>query len=85
MIPMSILLDGDNAWPDLKDLPEGKLLHTKGIAAVALLDGGMTSGRPSVAVRIDLPDGSVVIAETSARLFVTAGRAFMARHPDLLD
>lgn len=82
MISMNIILDGDNAWPELKDaeiiLPEGTL-------QVAILTGGLASGRPSVAIRIDLPDGRHVIAQTTARLFVSAGRAIVARHPDLFD
>ena len=85
MVMMNIILDGDNAWPDLKDLPEGKLHHIKNIEAVTLLKGGMASGKPSVAFRITLPDGSVVVAETSAALFITAAHVFHARHPELLD
>lgn len=85
MTHMNIILDGDNAWPDLKDKPADKFHHSKDIAAVAMLNGGMVSGRPSVAFRIELDDGSTVVAETSARLFVSAARAIHARHPDLLD
>lgn len=85
MPAMSIILDGDNAWPDLKDLPADKFHHSKNIEGVTMLNGGMASGLPSVAFRIKLDDGSVVVAETSARLFCTAARAFMARCPDLFD
>ena len=52
---------------------------------VAVLPRGMASGRPSVAIRLHLEDGSTVIAQTSARLFVTAARAIHARYPDLLE
>lgn len=52
---------------------------------VAVIEGGMTSGHPSVAIRIDLPDGKHVIADVSARLFCTAARAIMARHADLFQ
>jgi hypothetical protein len=45
-----------------------------------VLDGGMESGHPSVAMHLDLPDGGpVVIAEPSARLFCTTAKAIMAR------
>ena len=84
MIAMNIILEGDNAWPDL----QGKdIIHLRDgpPIQVAVLDGGMTSGRPSVAMRIDLPDGRSVIAETSARLFATAARAIMAKYPDLFN
>jgi hypothetical protein len=46
---------------------------------VALLAGGMAGGRPSVAIRLDLPDGRTVVAETSFRLFMTAAAALKAR------
>lgn len=52
---------------------------------IVVLDGGMKSGRPSICLRIDLPDGRVVVAETSARLFCTAGLAIAGRYPDLFD
>ena len=82
MIPLVIKMDGDNAWPDLR----GKTIHhVKEKLEVAVLDKGMTSGRPSVAIRLDLEDGSSVIAETSARLFCAAAKALMAKYPDLFD
>ena len=85
MIPFNIILDGDNAWPDLKDKEVVHLGQGAPAIQVAVLDGGMASGRPSVAIRIDLPDGRSVIAETSARLFCSAGRAVTARYPDLFS
>jgi ABC-type uncharacterized transport system permease subunit len=39
---------------------------------VALLRGGMQSGAPSVTLRLDLPDGRVVLTETSLALFALA-------------
>lgn len=85
MIPMVIKLNGDNAWPDLKDK---KFLHMgQGSPAieVAVLEMGMASGRPSVAMRFDMPDGQTLIAETSARLFCSTARAIMAKYPGLFD
>jgi hypothetical protein len=43
----------------------------------------MASGKPSVMLRIDLPDGRVVLAETSLRLFAAAAHAFASNYPDL--
>jgi hypothetical protein len=79
---MRIILDGDNAWPDLV----GKRVHHIGGGGeiqVAGLEGGMQSGLPSVTIRIDLPNGEVVLAETSMRLFLNAAKAFMARYGDV--
>jgi hypothetical protein len=83
MVALSLIFD-EPAWPDLVDKP---VIHLADDAmlGVAFLEGGMSSGKPSVALRFDLPDGSVVIAETSARLFCTAARAMLAKQPDLFD
>ncbi len=85
MIEMTVILEGDNAWPDLRDKPLIHLANNAPPIQVAVLDAGMTSGHPSVAIRIDLPDGQTVMAETSARLFVSAGRAIEAKFPGLFD
>ena len=83
MIPLIIKLNGDGCWPDLKDQEIIHLDNASPPIQVAILDGGLTSGRPSVALRIDLPDGKYVIAETSARLFCAAAKAIIAKYPDL--
>ncbi len=83
MISMILKLNGDDAWPELKDKPIIHLANDAPPIQVCALEGGLASGRPSVAIRIDLPDGRSVIAETTARLFVSAGRAIWARYPDL--
>lgn len=80
VIPLSIIFE-EPAWPDL-DPNNVTLAEPMG---VAILARGMGSGKPSVAFRIDLPDGKTVLAQTSARLFCTAARAVMARYPDLFD
>lgn len=50
---------------------------------IGALEGGMVSGRPSVAIRIDLPDGRIVVAETSLRLFQVANAALLGRFGDV--
>ena len=83
MIAMSLFLDGDGCWSDAPDT----VVHLGDGAPpieVAVLAGGLRSGRPSVALRLALPDGTIVIAETTARLFCTAASAILARYPDLL-
>lgn len=75
----------ETEWPDLE---REKCIHLESDAPpikVAVLEKGMATGRPSIALRIDLPDGQTVIAETSARLFCTAARAIMARYPKLFQ
>lgn len=73
MPELKIILDGDGAWPDLKNK---EIIHiTEGIQ-VALLKRGMKSGASSISIRFDLPDGKTVVAETSLKLFIQAVAAF---------
>jgi hypothetical protein len=72
MPTMSVTLDGDDAW----DLKDREIIHVTSPISVARLHGGMQSGKSSVAIRIDLPDGRVVIAETSLACWDAATAAF---------
>lgn len=80
---LRIIMDGDNCWPDLRPGNGGPTIaaHVKGFE-VAALAGGMSSGKPSVMLRIDLPSGEAVLAETSLALFLSAADAFKARYGD---
>lgn len=82
MPTLSIQMNGDNCWPDLKEKP---FIHTRQPMEVAVLNGGMDSGLPSVALRIQLDDGTIILAETSAKLFCTAGRMFEAKYPEIME
>lgn len=84
MIALSIHLDGENCWPDLKDAGD-RVIHLSNDAPaiqLAALEKGMTSGRTSLCIRIDLPDGKIVMAETTLRLFLTAAAAFIGKFPE---
>lgn len=81
MIGMSVILNGDGAWPDL---PTGDKLISMELGDLAVLNKGTTSGKPSVAFRLDLPDGRTVVAQTTARLLVSAARMIEAKYPDLM-
>jgi hypothetical protein len=80
---MIINLDGGGAWPDLNEKPYVYLEEDAPPIQLAVFAGGMKSGLPSVAFRFDLPDGTTVVAQTSARLFCTAARSIMAKYPNL--
>lgn len=76
-------IQGDEtAWDDVNH-PD-KIVQSNALQ-LAVVDKGMGSGQPSVALRVDLPDGKILITETSARLFCTAARAIMARYPNLFE
>lgn len=83
MLALDIILE-EPAWPELGQHPE-KIIHVTSGMAISGLAGGMGSGKPSVALRIDLPDGRSVIAETSLALLVMATRALVAKFGDPID
>lgn len=72
---VDINVDGDNAWPDLvdKEIIEADITHA------TMLKGGMQSGRYSVAFRIPLPDGTVIISQMSLNMFDSIHAAFQGR------
>ncbi len=79
MVPMiKLILDGDGAWPDL----EHRAVKQVSSMSMSVLKHGMSSGRPSVAIRLDLPGGDVVVAETSLRALLTTVDAIVARYGD---
>lgn len=78
MPALHVIVNGDGAFPDLanKDVTEVQE------ATITGLSEGMQSGRPSVMFRLDLPDGRVVLYQTSLRLLLTAADALKARYGD---
>lgn len=81
-MPVLSLNFNEPAWPELD---RDRIIHVGEGAppiGVAVLEGGMASGAPSVALRVDLPDGKVVVAETSLKLFLAAADALKARFGD---
>ena len=83
MLQIKLILDDDEAWPDLKIKEFHHLGNDAKPIQVATLEDGLQSGRPSVAIRIDLNDGQIIVAETTARLFCLASKAIMAKYPNL--
>lgn len=82
---ISLNLDGDGAWTDLADQLDQVVWLGEGSPPIemAVLEGGMVSGRPSVAFRFDLPDGRVLVAETSVANFLAVAAAVRGRYPGL--
>ena len=73
---LSVVLDADDAWKDLRER-ESDIIHLKSPKiSIGRLQGGMASGQSSVAIRIDLPNGKVVIAELSISNFLNCARFF---------
>lgn len=76
MPAMNLILHGDGAF---NGRDPANIIHVQSAFDVVYLDGGMESGKPSVAFGLELPDGTFVVAETSLALFVAAARAMQAR------
>ncbi|GAH63716.1 unnamed protein product, partial [marine sediment metagenome] len=72
---IKLILDGDNAFSDLQGREESDIIHRTGPFTVAALVGGMKSGHPSLAIRIDLPDNKVLLQETSVAAWLAVARA----------
>ena len=79
LIPLAIELDGDGCWPDLDAVIDAGKYHEGRLEAVALLKNGTESGKHTVTFRVDMPDGSVVVAQTTLALLVMATRGMKAR------
>lgn len=71
---LDVSIDGDSCWPDLREkgFVEGQLV------GIARLAKGTMSGRSTVTVRVELPDGQTVLAQTTLHLLNHAVIAFNA-------
>jgi len=67
-------------WTDLNrdGMPHNPGGLSAGITRVGVLPNGTNGGRATVMLEVSLPDGSVVIAETTLRLFLGAAAAIGA-------
>lgn len=79
--PLSINLEGDDAWPELRDVDFGSGMATH----VAVLPNGTSQGRPAIAIRGKLEDGSDVVLQTTWNLLYSAARAIEARYGGARD
>ncbi len=79
MPSMRVVLDPDGTFPELQ---HKKVHKVQSEIVMTVLEHGMKSGAPSVALVIPLEDGSVVFAETSAKLILTAAAAIKGKYGD---
>ena len=84
MVSIRLIFD-EPAWPDLAERDDVIHGNRGDELEIAVLDGGMSSGRPSIAIRLNLADGRVAIIESSALAFCSAARAIKSRYPTLED
>lgn len=88
MIPLTIRFHADRNDLIFPDLEEGQGVegHIAEVVVVANgVDGADGVTRPSVLLRIELPDGKTAIAMTTGRLFCTFADTIKARHPKAFE
>lgn len=88
-VSIDLKLEGDGAFADWQGRQIMHLGNGSSIR-IAVLERGMSSGLPSLAIGIDLRGfdgrtGDALLIETSARLFVTVAEAIKAKFPGLME
>lgn len=76
MIALDVQINGDQCWPELA--PHKKGFIPGRLVGIARLTQGTQSGKSTVTIRVELPDGQTVLAETTLALLNTALVAFNA-------
>lgn len=78
---LKLIMDGDGCWPDLRKPGPRPVYHVadEALPELAYLERGMQSGKPSVALRLNMADGTTVVWETSLDILVAAASAMKAR------
>lgn len=78
MPALNLIVQGEGAFPDLPTKRHAEAVEL----SVAALESGMVSGAPSVMFRLDMPDGSVALAQTSLKIFLSVADALRAVYGD---
>lgn len=86
MLELDLIFAGhDDPPPWAAALSDLKQVHhlPEAIWHVIVLEGGMASGGPSIALRLDLENGDCVVAESSVALFSQIVVACRAKYPEV--
>lgn len=88
MTPLTIRFHADREamiFPDIEDGQgvQGDLTEIVVVANGVSGEDGVT--RPSVVLRIELPEGKVAVAMTTARLFCAFADMIRAKHPQAFE
>ncbi len=81
---LNVFVDDEHTdqWKKYQEQIKDRDLVKGEITTVGALPNGMTSGRTSVYVMVELEDGRVAFAETSLALFQMANGVFVGRYGD---
>ena len=79
MLTFNPILEPAKHWSDLLEKEVIYLGNETSPVDIVAMPGGMTSGRTSISLRLDLPDGRVVIVETALYELARAVQTIQAR------
>lgn len=79
MAELRIVPNLENYW---KGKPPKKIIDVMAPMVVGGIEGGMSSGQPSVGLIVELPNGSFAFAQTSLKLFLMAADALKGLYGD---
>ncbi len=65
MLTFRTILEPEEHWSDLLDKEVIYFGNEASTVEIVAMPGGMASGRTSISMRLDLPDGRVMILETA--------------------
>jgi hypothetical protein len=88
MTPLSIRFHDDREELIFPEIEEGQGVEAYLSEMVVVANGtddGHGGHRPSVLFKLELPDGKIGVAMTTARLLCTMARMIQARHPNLFE
>lgn len=82
MVTLNIFTDADGMC---EGVSKDSVVETKEPISIGVLKGGMTSGKPSVAIVFRLPEGKTVLSQISLALLQYAVKVFTARYGDMTE
>jgi hypothetical protein len=89
MTPLTIRFHPDRDVLIFPDIEEGQGVEANLTEVVCVANGTHdvtgTATRPSVLFKLELPDGKIGVALTTARLLCTFAKMIEARHPNLFE
>ena len=82
MPTIHVILEPEEHWSDLLQKNVIYLGDEAPPIEIVAMPGGMASGQTSISMRLDLPEGQVVVVETSLEQLARAVQAIQARYGD---
>lgn len=82
MPSLRVTFDADEARREIDQIPADRLIYVEEPDWQLIgIDHGMSSGRAAIALRINLPDGRVLVVDSSAAVWIAAAQALKGRYP----